>query len=404
MAADLIKLRADVLALIDKAISDSALPVTPAVPTPTFPSAMGYTVRAGKIYDGAGQRVQIRGVSHHGFNGDILRPTLLWVQGQDWIAQLRKMKQLGFNAIRVPFVPNTLYDKRTLGSWSYMVPGTGNDLIRQMTPLQALDAWMAEAGKDFYILLDFHSISSTAQYGQWFTDDARGVGMVWNKTAYTKDDWIRDLVFVAKRYKSIAKLIGIDLYNEPNGKVRWSAGDGNMTDPAYYWKPAVEEAAKAVLAANPNLLVFVQGVDCTFDARGTSGIPTNWGEDIQAQAYDPLQIRADKLVFTPHTYGPSVFDKESFKASDFPRNLPAQWDTLFGQFAKTNAVVPGEWGGKYEGSDKVWQDAFVDYLISRDMRDSFYWTWANSGDTGAVIDNLGQVNAGKMALLRRLWA
>jgi len=68
---------------------------------------VGYAVKAGKIFDTAGQEVQLRGISHHGFNGSGLQPQNLW--NQNWQKQIAHMKELGFNAIRLPFVPDTLY-------------------------------------------------------------------------------------------------------------------------------------------------------------------------------------------------------------------------------------------------------------------------------------------------------
>ena len=135
----------------------------------------------------------------------------------------------------------------------------------------------------------------------------------------------------------------------------------------------------------------------------------NWGEDFQPQAYQPLDIPVSKLVLSPHTYGPDVYMKSSFKAASFPENLPANWEILFGQFYPAHPVVIGEWGGKYGNGtgghqDLVWQNAFVDYLKSKGMSDTFYWSYTpNSGDTGGILDDQLQVREDKMALLRRLW-
>lgn len=360
-----------------------------------------YTVRAGAIYDGANE-IQLRGVSHFGFNTPILQPQFLWQMG--WKEQLAQIKQLGFNAVRVPFVPDTLYATQKLSALSYLMPPANVD-IELKTPLQALDMWMAEADRiGLYLLLDFHSVSMRRQYPTWYCNEP---ALIYNNKIYTREDWIGDLVFVAKRYASLRHFIGLDIDNEPNGVVRWNAGDANMKDPANQWRPAAEAAAAAILAANPNLLIFVQGITQNFDGRENSALSINWGENFQPQAYDPLKIPADKLVLSPHTYGPDVYPKQSFKAADFPANLPAEWDALFGQFVGKYAVVPGEWGGRYMpgSADLTWQNAFVDYMIRRGIRSSFYWCYTpNSGDTGGILDDKLQVRTDKMALLQRLWA
>jgi aryl-phospho-beta-D-glucosidase BglC (GH1 family) len=369
--------------------------------------AAGYHTVGGKILDGANQEIQLRGISHYGFNATILQPEFLWAMG--WKQQIAQIKSLGFNAVRLPFVPDTLYNTTAVNQLSYVDPNLNPELIGK-TPLQVMDLWMAEAERQgLYVLLDFHSVSMQRQYPTWFVNNPADFGLMYNQQAYTAANWTRDLAFVAKRYAALPHFFAIDVYNEPNGVVRWSTGDANMTNPANFWKPAAEAAGAAVLAANPNLLVFVQGIAGNFDNIENPTIPMNWGEDFQPQAYQPLNIAAGKLVLTPHTYGPDVYQKYTFSASNFPANLPANWDSLFGQFAQQVPVVVGEWGGKYGTgtggqNDVTWQNAFVNYAISKGMRSSFYWCYTpNSGDTGGILDDALNVRQDKLALLQKYW-
>ena len=369
--------------------------------------AAGYSTSAGRLYDAGGQEIQIRGINHFGFNAPILQPQFLWSMG--WKEQIAQIKSLGFNAVRVPFVPDTLYATTPVDQLSYVDPGRNPELLGK-TPLQALDLWMAEANRQgLYVMLDFHSVSKHRQYPMWFVSNPADFNLIYNQQAYTPADWRRDLAFVANRYASLPYFFAIDVYNEPNGQVRWSAGDANMTDAQYHWKPAVESAAAAILAANPNLLIFVQGITANFDGVERSNVPINWGENFQPQSYQPLNIPANKLVLSPHTYGPDVYVKASFSAANFPANLAADWDSLFGQFSTSMAVVPGEWGGRFGqggvgAQDVAWHNAMVDYLVAKNIRNSFYWCYTpNSGDTGGILDDQLNVRTDKMALLRRLW-
>ncbi|HKE95949.1 MAG TPA: cellulase family glycosylhydrolase [Povalibacter sp.] len=364
--------------------------------------AAGYTTANGRIYDASGAEVQVRGISHHGFNSTILQPQFLWAMG--WKEQIAQIKSLGFNAVRVPFVPDTLYSTTPVDQLSYVDPARNPELIGK-TPLQVLDLWMAEANRvGLYILLDFHSVSMQRQYPTWFVSNSADFGLVYNHQAYTAAQWTRDLAFVAKRYAGLKYFFGIDVYNEPNGDVRWVASDTR-----YSWKAAAESASSAILAANPNLLVFVQGIAGNFDGVERADIPVNWGEDLQPQAYLPLNIPYNKLVLSPHTYGPDVYNKASFSSTQFPANLAADWDALFGQFSLTYPVVPGEWGGHYGNGaggakDVTWQNAFVDYLLKKGIRNGFYWCYTpNSGDTGGILDDNLNVRQDKMTLLKRLW-
>ena len=370
-------------------------------------NAAGYFVQSGRIYDDAQREIQLRGINHFGFNTPILQPQYLWSMG--WKEQIAQMKSLGFNAIRVPYAPDTLYVTTPVNSLSYVDASKNADLIGK-TPLQVLDLWMAEANRQgMYVLLDFHSVSAKRQYPTWFVSNPADFNLIYNNAAYTQQNWIRDLSFVAGRYAALPYFMGIDLYNEPNGVVRWAEGDKNMTNAANYWKPAVEAAAASVLAVNPRLLIFVEGINGNWDGREISSMPMNWGEDLQPQAYQPLNIPNNKLVLAPHTYGPDVFVKSSFNATDYPLNLPAHWEILFGQFSAIHPVVLGEWGGKYGtgtsgNADIVWQNALVNYLIGKGMRSTFYWCYTpNSGDTGGILDDKLAVRTDKLALLKTLW-
>lgn len=368
-------------------------------------SAAGFSARGGKIYDAAGRHIPIRGVNHFGFNADVLVPQFLWQMG--WKEQIAQIKSLGFTAVRLPITPDTLYVTTPVEQLSYIEPGKNADLLGKR-PLEVLDLWMAEADRQgLYILIDMHSITNVRQYMTWFTDSAADASLIYNGQPYTEDHWVRDLKLVAQRYASLAHFFAIDIYNEPNGIVRWSSGDPNATDPKYHWKAAAEKAAAGILSVNPKLMIFVEGINGNWDGIEDSTVPMNYGEDFQPQRYQPLDIPADKLVLSPHTYGPDVYVKSSFSAPGFPSNLAADWEKLFGQFYPEHPVIPGEWGGKYgEGDprDVAWQNAFVDYLLSKDLRDGFYWCYTpNSGDTGGILDDQLRVRQDKMALLYRLW-
>ncbi|MDR7193734.1 glycoside hydrolase family 5 protein [Luteimonas terrae] len=383
-------------------------PLATGSPPATLPPPSGYHVRAGQVHDPDGRPVQLRGINHFGFNAPILQPQFLWKMG--WKAQITQIKTLGFNAVRLPFVPDTLHVTTPVDQLSWL-DGPENQQLVGKTPLQVLDLWMAEADRQgLYVVLDFHSVSAQRQYPTWFVDTPADFGLMYHGRAYTEQDWIDDLVFVAARYAHLRRFIGIDLYNEPNGIVRWSAGDSSAADPRYHWKTAAEKAAAAVLTANPDLLVFVAGITGNWDGREDSTIPMNYGENLQPQAYQPLDIRGDKLVLSPHTYGPDVYGKSTFEASDYPANLAAHWEVLFGQFHPRHAVIIGEWGGHYGRGpgagpgDVAWQDALVEYLQGKGIHSSFYWCYTpNSDDTGGILDAQLRVREDKMALLRRHW-
>lgn len=82
-----------------------------------------------------------------------------------------------------------------------------------------------------------------------------------------------------------------------------------------------------------------------------------------------------------------MYNQAYFNASDFPANMPEIWDDHFGNASKRTdlALVVGEFGGRYQDNDKVWQEAFVKYLIARQFS-FFYWCLnPGSSDTGGLL-------------------
>src|ERR1051326_851866 len=173
--------------------------------------ADGYYTQDGRIYAPSGHAIAIRGISHFGFNDTILVPEYLW--NMSWRAQIAQIKALGFNAVRVPFVPDTLYNTTPVDQLSF-IDADKNPDVPGKTSLQVLDMWMTEADRQgLYIVLDFHSVTRKGPYPQWFVSNPDDEALVYNDQAYTKADWIRDLQFVAQRYANLSHFMGIDLYN-----------------------------------------------------------------------------------------------------------------------------------------------------------------------------------------------
>jgi endoglucanase len=197
--------------------------------------------------------------------------------------------------------------------------------------------------------------------------------------------------------------LGIDLKNEPHGLASW--GTGNLTTD---WNKAAERAAAKVLAANPNLLIYVEGIGESSQCSGTLG--HWWGGNLEPLNCTPLDIPANKVVLSPHVYGPDVYNQPYFNEATFPANMPTIWNAQFGQFkAAGYAVSIGEFGGRYghggNAKDKIWQDALVKYLLKKKMTNTFYWSWnPNSGDTGGILqDDWLTPWQDKMDLLLTLW-
>ncbi len=348
----------------------SASQQTP-LPAPPPADSSRYTARRGVIYRN-GNPIQLRGVSWFGFENPNHVVHGLWAR--NWKDMVQQMKGLGFNAVRLPFCPATLRNTQ-VGSVNYIL----NPDLHSLNSLQVLDKVMEEFNRSgMHILLDHH------------TPDCLTISDLWYEGGYNEDQWVNDLRFLADRYKHLEYFMGIDIKNEPKGSATWGTGN-HGTD----WNLAAERAGKSVLSANPQILIFVQGIQESRNCSGTIG--HWWGGNLEPQACNPINpamIPAEKLVLSPHVYGPDVYSQPYFNESSFPGNMPHIWETHFGYLTKKGyTVVPGEWGGKYgtnggNPKDVTWQQAIVHYFKSNRICNSFYWSWnPNSGDTGGILQD-----------------
>ncbi|MGV6827531.1 MAG: cellulase family glycosylhydrolase [bacterium] len=354
--------------------------------TTTLPTHAGnYEVDNGTIYHDTNE-VRFYGVNWFGLETANHTPHGLWARSyKDMVQQI---KQLGFNAVRLPFCPFTL-DDAAASSIDYSL----NPELQGLGGLGIMDKIIEELDSNgIYILLDHHRPDCNAISELWYTD------------TYSEQDWIDDLIFVAERYRNIDHFMGIDLKNEPHGAATWGTGNA-ATD----WNRAAERAAKAILATNNNILIFVEGIE--ENPSCTSNINHWWGGNLEPQACYPLDIPDNKLVFSPHVYGPDVWPQPYFNDPGFPENMPAIWDQHFGFLADQERVIaPGEFGGKYghggEADDVDWQNAIIDYFIDKKVCNFFYWSWnPNSVDTGGILqDNWNTIWQDKYDNLNRLMA
>jgi Endoglucanase len=217
--------------------------------------------------DADGDTVVWEGVNWFGLETQNQAPHGLW--SRDYKDMLAQIADLGFNTIRVPFSIEAMRGTTTSGI-SY---GNGmNADLRGKTPLQVLDAVIAEAGRQgLMVILDNHSLSNDGfMYGLWYGQDG-----------FTENDWIANWRMLAQRYRDVDHVVGYDLKNEPHGAATW--GTGGATD----WRRAAERAGNVVLAQNPDALIIVEGIEGPV-AGGQQLDRHWWGGNLEGVRNNPV--------------------------------------------------------------------------------------------------------------------
>jgi endoglucanase len=306
-----------------------------------------------------GSRFTIKGANWFGFETNVNVVHGLWARSinniLDWCVTNT------FNAIRIPFSVEFALD---LASKKPINPdGTSAinysfnaDLTGKLSS-EILDILISKAAdRGLLIMLDMHCLYPGGKITELWYDDVM-----------TEDKVLQAWKNMVTRYNKW-NVFAVDLKNEPHGAVTW--GDGNLkTDIALFY----ERCSDMIQDINPNLLIFVEGIDRYKDDWGC------WGSNLDYVKDRPIKLKLqNKLVYSPHQYGAGVCGTDS---------TSTKWQSRFGfiRDMKTNAVCVGEWGGDIV--DYTWQNKFATWLASKDI-DNFYWCInPNSWDTKGLLEN-----------------
>jgi endoglucanase len=363
--------------------------------TATTPDVAGYWHTSGdRIVDAQGHPVRIAAVNWFGMENLFFVPAGLDRQPLDDI--LTRVRALGFNTIRLPFSDEMVETNPIITHHL-----NANPSLRGLHALTILDRIVAAAGRHgLRIILD----NERSGAGTW----PQGNGL-WYTKRFPERSWMRDWIRLAKRYQGNPTVVGVDLRDEPHtgGPGPWTVTaylhQGStwgpyrgVDDPATDWRLAAERAGNAVLAINPHLLIFVEGLQLYPDLTQPGGIDSYWWGGIltPARRY-PVELTVPhQLVYSPHEYGPLKWQMPWFGARMTYKRLAAVWNRHWGfleraSFPRKAPIFLGEFGtcgdsrscitDATPGSQGLWFSYLVDYL--RRHPEIGWAFWALNGTT-----------------------
>lgn len=390
-----------------------------------------------------------------------------------------ELKAKGITMLRVPISPQTLDATNPQGRDPNL---KNHPSVRQTNARQGLEDFIKLAAQNnIQLFIDIHSCSN---YVGWrkgrldarppyvdatresydFTRETYSCSATGNPSsvktihAYDEAKWLANLKEIAglPAKLGVDNILGIDIFNEP-----W---DYTWAD----WKTLSEHAYEAINSVNPNMLIIVEGIsgnansqDGTPDTKtavpfGDATINPNWGENLFEAGANPLNIPKDRLLYSPHIYGPSVFVQKQFmdptqtactglegddagkakcKVVITPALLEKGWEEHFGYLrAQGYGILVGEFGGNMDwplktkqnvrnmwshittNVDEQWQQAAVSYMKKKSIN-ACYWSlnpesadtmgwWLTPWDPVSADDKWGQwgeFDTRKTSLLNNLW-
>ncbi|MYX95612.1 cellulase family glycosylhydrolase, partial [Streptomyces sp. SID486] len=202
---------------------------------------------------------------------------------------LADFRALGVNTIRLPFSNEMIHSTAPVPDGAV----AANPELRGRTPLEVYDAVVEALDRGgFAVILNNHT--NTSRWCCGVDGNER-----WN-SGQTTGHWADDWVFMARRYASVPRVVGADLYNEVRRDVlddpNWGLGDGHD------WYAAAQLAADRILTeANPRLLVVIEGINWT--GVPVDGLPHGRPVLTPARTLSHTLVDSHKLVYSAHFYG-----------------------------------------------------------------------------------------------------
>lgn len=375
----------------DSGVGNNNPKITPAkdVPEPTTDDWL--SVKGTKIVDKNGKEVWLTGCNWFGYNTGTNTFDGLWAC--DLNTSIAAIADHGFNLLRVPISSELIKD------WSNGKYPTANfnqatnSYLVGMNSLEIFDYVVGQCrANGLKIMIDIHCAK---------TDSMGHMKALWTDSNISEKDYLDTLAWMAKRYKNDDTIIAFDLENEPHGKPSESprAKWDNSKD-SDNWKYIAEKAANSVLKQNPNVLVMVEGIEIypidikkngNFSSTNSADYYFNWwGGNLRGVKDNPIDLGKyqNKLVYSPHDYGPAVYQQPWFKSGYNYNSLYNDcWrDNWF--FIQEDGIAPlliGEWGGYMTEPNLTWMTHLRKFIKTNKINHTFWCFNANSGDTGGLV-------------------
>ncbi|KAI1485137.1 glycoside hydrolase superfamily [Biscogniauxia mediterranea] len=298
------------LAAAGAAAAASSTTTSAVAPRAAWPNGP-FTTNGRWIIDANNATVTYAGVNWPG-SLDAMVPEGLQYQSIESIVS--KIKGAGMNAIRLTYATEMIdqyYDNgeadvtiqeaftdalgQDAGTTVYNAVIANNPSFdAQTTRLQVFDAIAAEcARQEIYVHLDNH----VSQAG-WCCSPLDG-NTWWGDTYFNVDNWTRGLSFMATHGKSWPNLMSMSLRNEL--RVPLTNTQVGSTYTWEDWYSYVRQGSDAIHSANPDVLIFLSGLDSDTDLSnvvdGSNLTPGSAKFD-----KDDFSGYGDKLVLELHAY------------------------------------------------------------------------------------------------------
>lgn len=306
-----------------------------------------------RIVDSTGHAVRLTSVNWYGFDqkefvvGGLDHAPLEAIIGQ--------IQQIGVNSVRLPWANETLEHDPAVPDYAV----AANPQFKGKHAMTIMDAVItALARAHILVILDNHM--SRADWCCSETDD----NGLWYNREYPEAKWLEDWQAIARRYRKQPWVVGADLRNELRSGAAWGG-----PNPKLDWHAAAERGGKAVLAANPKLLIMVESPEYSTNFTGFDKLPV-------------LLPAAHRLVYSPHAYYVKGQDLSNFDALKQVYEARAMFLL---HTESENPIWVGEFGACQTldcGANSDWLKLFIRLLKENPLISWSYWPLNGTQSSG----------------------
>ena len=379
-----------------------------------------------RILDQYGHEVYLTGANWFGFNCSERVFHGLWSANMKSVVE--GMADHGINLVRVPISTELLFEWKSGKNVKVNVNTYANPELKRadgsdMGSREIFDVFLALCKENgIKVMMDCHSAdanNSGHNYNVWY-----------GPKGFTTEDWIEGWTWFVNEYKNDDTIIACDLKNEPHGKFSQaeavSAKWDDSTD-ENNWRYAASRCGKAILDVNPKLLIMVEGIEETpragYDYNSGTQDPNAsedqlkyyggwWGGNLRNAGKYPVDLGKyqSQLVYSPHDYGPLVYEQSWFKKDFSEKTLldDVWYDSWF--YLQDQEIAPlliGEWGGFMDGgSNEKYLNIMAEFIAKNHINHTFWCINPNSGDTGGLLEgDWATWDAAKYNMMKKtLWS
>ena len=379
------------------------------VPAPTTDDWLH--VEGNRIVDSTGKEVWLTGVNWFGYNTGTNIFDGIW--NADLNTSIQSIADHGFNLIRIPMSAELILQWKSGTYPTANYNHATNYYLESMNSLEIFDYVIGQCrANGLKIMIDIHCAK---------TDAMGHMANMWYNGDITTEKYQEALVWMAERYAMDDTIIAYDLKNEPHGKpYETDKAIWNDSTDKNNWKYVAEQTALKVLEKNPNVLIMVEGIEIypmDIQANGDFSSTNDkdyyfnwWGGNLRGVADYPIDLGQyqDQLVYSPHDYGPTVYEQPWFKGNYNYDTLYADcWhdNWLYIHEDGTAPLLIGEWGGFMREPNLTWMTHMRTLIKNYNLHHTFWCFNANSGDTGGlVLDDFKTWDEEKYAFVKEvLW-